>query len=63
MATIGLAEDTGSPSAVRRLFEWLADLLGNSRFEAGALNVRVSIVRRFHKLVDRAFRDRIFAAQ
>jgi two-component system nitrogen regulation sensor histidine kinase NtrY len=31
MATIGLAEDTGSPSAVRRLFEWLADLLGNSQ--------------------------------
>ena len=31
MATIGLAEDTGSPSAVRRLFEWVADLLGNSQ--------------------------------
>mgnify|MGYP000539208228 FL=1 len=31
MATIGLAEDTGSPSAVRRLFEWLAYLLGNSQ--------------------------------
>ena len=31
MATIGLAEETGSPSAVRRLFEWLADLLGNSQ--------------------------------
>ena len=31
MATIGLAEDTGSPSAIRRLFEWLAYLLGNSQ--------------------------------
>jgi two-component system nitrogen regulation sensor histidine kinase NtrY len=31
MATIGLAEDTGSPCAVRRLFEWLAYLLGNSQ--------------------------------
>lgn len=31
MATIGLAEEKGSPSAVRRLFEWLADLLGNSQ--------------------------------
>ena len=31
MATIGLAEETSSPSAVRRLFEWLADLLGNSQ--------------------------------
>ncbi|OYY70806.1 MAG: hypothetical protein B7Y44_02850 [Sphingomonadales bacterium 28-55-16] len=31
MATIGLAKDTSAPSVVRRLFEWLADLLGNSQ--------------------------------
>ena len=31
MATIGLKNDTASPSVVRRLFEWVAHLLGNSQ--------------------------------
>ncbi|MFM9897220.1 ATP-binding protein [Sphingorhabdus sp.] len=31
MATNGLTKDTSIPSAVRRLFEWLADLLGNGQ--------------------------------
>ncbi len=31
MATIGIAKDNRPPSFVRRLFEWLADLLGNSQ--------------------------------
>ncbi|WP_353207938.1 ATP-binding protein [Sphingorhabdus sp.] len=31
MATNGLTKDTSKPSAVRRLFEWLADLLGNGQ--------------------------------
>jgi two-component system, NtrC family, nitrogen regulation sensor histidine kinase NtrY len=31
MATIGLAEETDSPSAARRLLEWFADLLGKSQ--------------------------------
>ena len=31
MATIGLKNDTASPSVVRRLFEWVAVLLGNSQ--------------------------------
>ena len=31
MATNGLTKDTSIPSAVRRLFEWLANLLGNGQ--------------------------------
>jgi len=31
MATNGITKDTSIPSAVRRLFEWLADLLGNGQ--------------------------------
>lgn len=31
MATIGITKDFKPPSVVRRLFEWLADLLGNSQ--------------------------------
>ena len=31
MATIGITKDTPRPSVVRRLFEWLAGLLGNSQ--------------------------------
>ena len=31
MATNGQAKDTSTPSASRRLFEWLADLLGNGQ--------------------------------
>ncbi len=31
MATSGLTKDTSRPSAPRRLFEWLADLLGNGQ--------------------------------
>lgn len=31
MATIGLSEESSTPSVVRRLFEWMAHLLGNSQ--------------------------------